>query len=101
MISLGPALRSDVLILPHHGSWEDTLPAFVQAVDPDVVLVSCAREPNAPARYLTKADRHTGKPLPQQFYEDLRANRQYYSTAGRGYIRLHFGAAGIRVRTMR
>ena len=36
------ALKSDVLIAPHHGSSEITTPAFVRAVDPSIILSSNA-----------------------------------------------------------
>jgi competence protein ComEC len=36
---LGPALRSDVLLVPHHGSRTSSSAAFLAAVDPRVALV--------------------------------------------------------------
>ena len=34
------ALKSDVLVAPHHGSSEDLTPAFLAAVHPDMILSS-------------------------------------------------------------
>jgi len=85
-------IRSHVLVLPHHGGWEETLPAFVEAVAPEVVLISSAREPAAPL---------SGGPEAAAFYERLPVERRCYSTPRHGWIRLRFGRGGLRVRTMR
>jgi competence protein ComEC len=37
----GPDLRADVLFLPHHGHWEETLGRFVRAVNPRLAVASC------------------------------------------------------------
>jgi len=39
---LGPALRSEVLMVPHHGSRTSSVPAFIDAVAPRVALVHAA-----------------------------------------------------------
>ncbi len=45
----GSKLRADVLILPRHGDPTSGCPAFLQVVDPDVVIVSAgATEPPSP-----------------------------------------------------
>ncbi|MDL2314580.1 DNA internalization-related competence protein ComEC/Rec2, partial [Desulfovibrio sp. OttesenSCG-928-C14] len=36
-----PALRAQVLVLPHHGSSGSSLPEFYQAVSPELALASC------------------------------------------------------------
>jgi competence protein ComEC len=36
-------LSADVLLLPHHGAITDTLPDFVQAIDPQVCVNSCGK----------------------------------------------------------
>ena len=38
-------LQAEVLLLPHHGSVIPTLPAFVDAVDPSVIIVSAGNRP--------------------------------------------------------
>ena len=87
----GESLRSDVLILPHHGAWEETLPAFVRAVSPETVLVSGAREPTPPVQAGNAA---------RSFYERLAIDYKYYSTLRNGWIQVRFGRQGITVRTM-
>ena len=92
LAALGARVRSDVLVLPHHGSWKRTLPAFVEAVRPRVVVVSSARRPSAP---LSAGEAGEG------FYRDLSAGREYYCTADDGWVHVALGPAGVRVRTMR
>jgi competence protein ComEC len=84
-------IRADVLVLPHHGAWTPSLPEFVAAVDPEVVLVSNSWEPSAPAG----AGDSVGR-----FYNRLRRGYRYASTARNGWIRVRFGAGRIGVRTM-
>ena len=40
LAALGPGLRADALVLPHHGSRTSTTAAFLAAVDPAVAIVS-------------------------------------------------------------
>ena len=93
---LGPALRADVLILPHHGAWRKTLPAFVEAVDPQIVLVS-SRTPPARRTEGPGADsRHA-----REFFLDLASRRRIYATATHGWIHLRFGRTDLSVDCMR
>ena len=85
-------IRSDVLILPHHGGWESTLPAFVAAVAPKTTLVSAAREPVAPL---------SAGPPAKAFYTRLAVEYDYYSTLRNGWIQIRFGKNGVEVETMR
>lgn len=85
-------IRADVLVLPHHGHWRETLPAFVAAVDPEVVVVS---SPVAPAGTLK------GGQAAKEFYESLPGRYRYHVTALDGYIRVSFGRGKIAEKTMR
>jgi len=85
------ALRADILVLPHHGGWEPTLPAFVEAVAPTTVLVSTSRLLRGPA----------DEPQATAFYQRLRERADVYSTRERGWIGVTFGAGPVRVKTMR
>ncbi len=84
-------LRADVLILPHHGGWTKSLPDFVAAVGPDVILVSSAKDPKGPSDSKGRA---------RQFYKSLRQKHRFYSTARKGYIKLTFGDDKLHVTTM-
>jgi len=88
----GEQVRADVLILPHHGGWEKTLPAFVDAVGPSVILVSNGRELTAPAR---------GGEAAERFYGRLRSGYRFHSTRRNGWIHVRLGKAGVGVEVMR
>jgi competence protein ComEC len=85
-------IRSDVLVLPHHGIWTDALPDLIRAVDPEVVLASCGPGPDpdepAPARI-------------EELFEALGEGRQFYCTSRDGWIRLRIGREGMEVETMK
>jgi competence protein ComEC len=85
-------LRADALLLPHHGGWETTLPDFVDAVHPGVILVSSHRDPHGP----TTADDKV-----HDFYRRLHNRYRYASTARDGWIALQFGRSGLSLQTMR
>jgi competence protein ComEC len=85
-------VRADVLVLPHHGTWRDTLPALVSAVGPKVVLASTAREPTPP---------QSGGQSARLFYQRLTGDYQFHSTLRDGWIQVRFGRGGIQVRSMR
>lgn len=84
-------LNSDVLVMPHHGGWEKTLPAFVQAVAPQVILASGHRDPMGPS---TAHDRI------RDFYRRLRKDYRFFSTSSDGWLGVQFGPAGVNVQTM-
>jgi len=86
------ALKCDVLVLPHHGGWEQTLPAFVSAATPEYMLISCARRPEPLANAADEAKR---------FYARLRTNPQLRTTSRNGWIQVRFGGGKIRIQTMR
>jgi competence protein ComEC len=92
LLASGIDLKADVLLLPHHGGWDDALPAFFDAVDPHTVLVSASRDPRGPS---------TGSEEVRNFYRRIKAERTYYSTATDGWIGLTAGPDGLHVETMR
>ena len=93
LVAGGTDLRSDVLVMPHHGAWTRALPEFFAAVAPSVVLISGAREPDR--AYAPDARR-------AEFYRTFRRGRQYYTTPRDGWVHLRLGGPGpIRVQTMR
>lgn len=81
-------LKSDVLILPHHGSWRAELPAFVEAVAPRVAIISSASPLPAPAPA-------------QEFYARLSRRCQCLSTRSHGWVCVRFAGMGLEVQTMR
>ncbi len=89
-------LRCDVLVLPHHGSWSDALPAFHRAARPRATLVSRASEPRVPASGSKATTRAAG-----DFYARLQRSDQYCSTARRGWIRASVFAGEVKIETMR
>ncbi len=92
LAKMGDIVKADVLILPHHGSWRNTLEEFVTAVDPEIVLVSGVRDPAA---------RKTLPPAARKFYADLKAHRNYRSTARNGWIRIKLNPDGPTIHSMR
>jgi len=86
------SLRADVLVLPHHGAWNAALPAFVEAVAPRVVLVSCSGDPTAPSA----AAAETGG-----FFTRLKTAYEYYSTATNGWVHVQLVPGRPLVTTMR
>ena len=85
-------IQADVLILPHHGSWQKSLPEFIAAVNPSVILVSAARDPSGPSN---------AKPAVGEFYQSLKRDYRYRSTANSGAIRLTLTEDGVQIRSMR
>lgn len=85
-------LTADVLVLPHHGEWSEVLPAFIAAVDPDIILASCGRHLQA---------RNIGNRDAAVFFSRLQETRRCYTTARSGWIRLDLGGEEITVKTMR
>jgi competence protein ComEC len=83
-----PLPRCSAMLLPHHGSWDPLLPRIVQAVEPEIVLISRGR----PLASAGPAGR---------FYRDLRAARRLLSTDSEGYLRLEFGYGALRVTSWR
>ncbi len=65
-------LQADVLVWPHHGAVVDTTKLFFDAVDPEIVLVSCNDR-----RAQQIAKQHQAPPL---------SGRQYYTTAQNGTL---------------
>ncbi|MDY6913816.1 MAG: hypothetical protein SVT52_05110, partial [Planctomycetota bacterium] len=88
----GGRIRADVLVAPHHGGWERTLPEFVRAVGAETIIVSSSRDLRVPIG---------AGPAAKRFYTELRTHRRYYCTARNGWTQIRFGAGGVEVRTMR
>lgn len=86
------AIRADVLLMPHHGSWERTLPDFVRSAGPHFVLVSNSHEPYAPVGATSRRNR---------FLRRLKSSYRYYSTSRNGWIQVRFGRGKVEVETMR
>ena len=86
------SLAADVLVLPHHGSWKAALPAFVEAVSPQIVLVSSSRDPTG----RSAAPAEVG-----EFYTRLKTAYEYYSTAANGWVRVRLCPGRPSVTTMR
>ncbi|MHC4562635.1 MAG: ComEC/Rec2 family competence protein [Planctomycetota bacterium] len=87
----GAVDRCDAMVLPHHGAWQLTLPAFVRAFSPTIVLVSTAQPLSARA---TSDERQT-------FYNSLTTRKRLYTTSQNGWIRLRFAEHVLDVRCMR
>jgi len=88
----GEAVRCDVLLLPHHGGWENTLPGFLHAAKPRFVLLSNWRDPQAPGEPESPRAR---------FYAEVQSRYRYYSTARNGWIQVRLGEGDIEVKTMK
>jgi len=91
LLAGGESLAADVLVLPHHGAWAKTLPEFVRAVGPEVVLISTGRS----------LDERSTSPDRRVFFNSLRHTTAVFTTDEYGWIRLSFGADGLAVHTMR
>ena len=92
LIGRGDAIRADVLVMPHHGGWQRTLPAFVNTVRPKVLLVSGYGHAGQP---------QSDDPPRAAFYDTLTRKYKYYATGRNGWIRVRFGEGGVHVKTMR
>ena len=75
------ALRAQVLVAPHHGSLTSSIPAFVAAVDPRIVIY--------PVGYRNRF-RHPHGDVEERY---LRQGSHVYRTDRDGAVTLHFGAA--------
>ncbi|MCY2927315.1 MAG: ComEC/Rec2 family competence protein [Planctomycetota bacterium] len=83
-------LRSDVLVMPHHGHWNTTLPAFFKAVAPKLVLMSSGFDPHGPTASADAA----------AFYKTLYIRCRSYATHRYGWIHLKLDEP-LTVETMR
>jgi competence protein ComEC len=83
MLESGASLQADVLKVPHHGA-ATSLPAFFDAVDPDLAVVSVGPNPY-------------GHPVPEVLAE-LRSNgAEVLRTDRAGDITIEFGSGGPHV----
>ena len=83
LLGSGIDLKADVLVWPHHGAIIDTTRSFFEAVDPEIVLVSCAAD---------RAER-----IEQLDQDSLLSGRKYYSTAKNGALSVLLRAEGLQV----
>lgn len=83
------ALRSDVVVLPHHGSAGSSDPAFVAAVSPRLVL-------NA-----SGAGNRFGHPRAEVVARWRRRGAEVLDTQSGGALRVWLGAEGVQVRERR
>ena len=86
------SMRADALVLPHHGTWSESLPDFVSAISPRFILASRSRSPAPPVSAGAKA---------HEFYTHIERPGRFFCTSDRGWIQLRFGAGEAAVTTMR
>ena len=86
------AISADVLLLPHHGGWETTLPTFVDAVDAEWVVVSASHRRRAPV---------SSGAAGAEFYERMGIERRVWTTAEAGSIHVTLDRNGVHVRSHR
>jgi len=84
LIATPDAIRANVLIAPHHGSIETSTAAFVNAVQPDVVIASNDRT-------------LSGK---QTSFDRLMQGRSFYRTHIHGAVTLTLDASGTHVQPL-
>lgn len=80
-------IACDVLVLPHHGSYEPTLEKFVKQCNPTFIIVSAAKDP-APPRPQSDAAALNAK---------LRREYRYFGTWSDGAILVQFGKGKLDV----
>ncbi len=76
LVDANTALACEILLLPHHGAWNDSLPALVEASDPGIVIQSTGRQ----TRTMGIADDRNA------FFDGLRARRSFRVTGADGYV---------------
>lgn len=92
LAKLGQRLRSDVLLLPHHGGWRKTLPELVAAVQPKIILVSSSRDPQGSGKETDPS---------REFLRSLKTPGRYYCTARNGWTCVRLRGEFEEVQTMR
>lgn len=83
------ALRADVVVVPHHGSAGSSSPAWVEAVSPQLALVSAGHG---------NRFRH---PRPEVVARWQAAGAEVLNTADSGALRVWLGPQGLQVREQR
>jgi competence protein ComEC len=100
-LAAGPAgdanrLHCEILVMPHHGTWSDDLPAFVRAARPKAILVSRSADPHPPTYGKTATTAAAA-----DFYPRLFSSPLYHSTAKSGWIRAALAGGEVEIQTMR
>lgn len=78
-------LRSDVLLVPHHGSITSSTEAFLNAINPDIAIISSSHK--------------RGFPNPLVMKRLKRRDIRIFNTSEHGAITLEVGRMGIKVKT--
>ncbi len=80
LLASGFPVRADVLVAPHHGAADATLPSFLERVRPRAVVISAGGRPGLPAPSFREAAR--------------RAGAEVVSTRSRGCVHAWVGPQG-------
>jgi competence protein ComEC len=89
LVRLHPHLRTDVVLIAHHGSAGSSDPSFVEAVHPRLALVSSGH------------GNRFGHPRPDVIQRWQHAGAQTFDTSASGALRVRFTASGPEVETRR
>jgi competence protein ComEC len=63
VLKMPQSLTADMLVAPHHGSKTSSSPAFLDAVDPEVIVVSSGKEGHFPSKSVVERYEKRGVPI--------------------------------------